>query len=256
MRIIDTHAHIDQVEFDEDRDELFTQFKRSGIEKVIIPAIAPDMWEKQLAIASQYNCPFALGIHPWFSRDQLENDLYLLTQLIETQKGNPNFIAIGECGLDKSKADNWQQQLAYFDIQIELANKLELPVILHVVKAHNEVLNVLKKTNLTRGGVIHAYSGSVETGLEYIKLGFKLGIGALVVNKNAKKLRRAVAELPVEALVIETDSPYMLPKSTTETRHTPLFTAQYIAEVACLRKKTSVFISERLFENSTQLFEL
>lgn len=256
MRIIDTHAHIDQVEFDWDRDELFTQFKRNGIENIIIPAIAPDMWEKQLAIATQYNCPFALGIHPWFSRNQAESDFQLLSLLIETQKENPNFIAIGECGLDKCKPDNWQQQLSYLEFQLGLAKKLKLPVILHVVKAHNEVLNVLKKVNLVRGGVIHAYSGSVETGLEYIKLGFKLGIGSLVMNENAKKLRRAVAELPIEALVIETDSPYMLPKSTTETRHTPLFTAQYIAEVACLRKKTSVFISERLFANSVQLFEL
>ncbi len=256
MRMIDTHAHMDASEFDSDRALLFERMRDAGIEKTVIPGIAPEFWSKQLDVAKQFDCPFALGLHPWYCTEQYQRQLDELEKQLIANRSTPNLVALGECGLDKVKAENWSWQLEAIEQQLKLAAELELPVILHVVKAHNEMINVLKRTSFEFGGVIHAYSGSLETGLEYIKLGFKLGIGSLVVNKNAKKLRKAVSELPIDSLVIETDSPYMLPKSSTQTLHTPLFAEQYIAEVACLRKKTSVFISERLFVNSRQLFEI
>ncbi len=120
--------------------------------------------------------------------------------------------------------------------QLALAKSLNLPVILHAVKAHSELIALLKMFKLARGGVIHGFYGSLEVAQEYVKLGYKLGIGGLILNKDAKKLKTCVTNISLNSLIIETDSPAMSPKDLAETRNTPLILPSIIEEIAKLQK--------------------
>ncbi|GAB1109104.1 MAG: TatD family hydrolase [Shewanella algae] len=265
--IFDSHAHLDFSDFDHDRQALMAAMKAAGIGGAIIPGVSPRHWSKLKAIAHQLQLPFTLGIHPWYCPKSIaESDLALTALKSElTSVNDPLMVGIGECGLDKPKAelaqDNpahvpWNLQYRVLEGQLALAAELKLPLILHSVKTHNELLGMLKQHSLPRGGVVHAFNGSYETAIAYLELGFKLGIGGLLLNKNAKKLRDAVGKLPLDALLVETDSPSMTPGFLPEKRNTPLTLVQIIAELADLQKKTNVLISEHLQQNLMQLFEL
>ncbi len=255
-KIIDSHAHIDFPEFDDDRAELFKAMRAMGINTALIPGVSPSHWENQLHIAAQYSCPYALGIHPWFFSDNYSAELSELDKAVNQRSQEPKFVAIGECGLDKLRGGDWEIQLKVLEHQLALAKSLNLPVILHVVKAHSELIALLKAVKLARGGVIHGFYGSLEVAQEYVKLGYKLGIGGLILNKDAKKLKACVTNISLNSLIIETDSPAMGPKHLAEKRNTPLILPSIIEEIAKLQKKSSVLVSERMFENVTQLFDL
>ncbi|QYJ79681.1 TatD family hydrolase [Shewanella acanthi] len=254
--MLDTHAHIDFPEFDADRDQVVERMQQVGITNLIIPGVSPAHWAKQLAVAAQYQHYFALGIHPWFIPKECKKALTDLREQVELAKGNHRFVAIGECGLDKRHSENWDRQVAVFESQLILAKEVNLPVIVHSVKAHTEIIALLKRHNLSRGGVIHAFSGSPETAQEYLKLGFKLGIGGLIMNPNAKKLLKTIAELPLNSFLLETDSPSMTPINVAETRNQPANAVLFLDKMATLQKKSSVLISEHLVLNAVQLFNL
>jgi TatD DNase family protein len=255
LSIFDTHAHLDFEAFDHDRDELFNRMKNKNISKVLIPGVSPELWLKQLAVAQQYQCYFALGIHPWYLPANIDIALIELEQQIILNQTNPLFVAIGECGLDKLRPD-FERQQALCEQQLQLAKKYQLPVILHGVKCHALLIELLAKAALTKGGVIHGFYGSVEVAKQYQKLGFKLGIGGLILNPAAQKLHKVVAELPLELFVIETDSPSMAPVSQLDKRNTPLILPLIIEKIAFLREISTVPILEQLNRNSLQLFEL
>lgn len=254
--IIDSHAHLDFAEFDEDRAELFSAMQAANIRGCIIPGVSPDHWEKQLAVAAQYHCPFGLGIHPWWASEHWSGQLVELRLRLDGLCSERRLVAIGECGLDKHRSENWQWQLPLLEAQLVLAAEFELPVILHCVKAHNELLDLLGRYSLPRKGVIHGFYGSVEIARRYIELGYRLGIGGLIMNNDAAKLHKVVSELPIESFICETDSPAMAPKSSVSRRNSPLLLGQIITKMAHLQKKSNVLISERLLANVTQLFEL
>ncbi|MBT1443473.1 TatD family hydrolase [Shewanella sp. JM162201] len=256
IRLIDSHAHLDFAEFDADRDLLVADMKRANIDTCIIPGVSPEHWPRQLDIAHSYQWPFALGVHPWWAAEDWPGQVSQLRTQLYGLGGERRLVAIGECGLDKIRADNWQWQVPLLEAQLELAAELELPLILHCVKAHNELLSLLSRYKLPRKGVIHGFYGSVEIARRYIELGFKLGIGGLVLNGDASKLHKVVAELPIDSFICETDSPAMAPKSSHSRRNSPLIIVQIITKVADLQKKSDVLISERLLANVTQLFEL
>ncbi|GGI72908.1 TatD family hydrolase [Shewanella gelidii] len=253
--IVDTHAHLDDPLFDQDREQMIERMKLRGIHQVVLPGISASHWQRQQTISQVFDMPFAIGIHPWFCSEGPEQMLALKNEL-ECLQHHPRLVAIGECGLDAYRKDTWHLQHENLRFQLLIAQKMKLPVILHVVKAHDQILTLLKEFELDRGGVIHAFNGSYELGMQYVRLGFKLGIGSAVINERSKKLRRAVSLLPIESMVAETDSPFMPPKNRPVFRHSPLFIEQYIEEISRLRKKTTVSIKEQLFCNSIQLFDI
>ncbi|QSX42546.1 TatD family hydrolase [Shewanella cyperi] len=254
--MIDTHAHLDFSEFDPDRDTLVQQMLEQGISNAIIPGVAPALWQRQLAIARQYGFYYALGIHPWYCPLKNDVDISELKLLINSRRQDHALVAIGECGLDKLRQDTWPFQQAWLEAQLQLADELGLPVILHCVRAHEELLTLLSRHSPSRRGVIHGFYGSPELAARYFRLGYRLGIGGLLLNEDAKKLHLTVQHLPLDAFILETDSPAMAPKSAIDRRNTPLLIAQIVAKMANLQKKSSVLISERLSENAVQLFEL
>lgn len=255
LSIFDTHAHLDFEVFDHDRDELFKHMKNNSISKVLIPGVSPELWLKQLAVAQQYQCYFSLGIHPWYLPASIDTAIIGLEQQIILNQTNPLFVAIGECGLDKLRPELERQQVL-FEQQLQLAKKYHLPVILHAVKCHGLLIELLTKADLKQGGVIHGFYGSVEVAKQYQKLGFKLGIGGLILNPAAQKLHKVVAELPLELFVIETDSPSMAPVNQLDKRNTPLILPLIIKKIAFLREISTVPILEQVNRNSLQLFEL
>ncbi|MDB2386125.1 TatD family hydrolase [Shewanella sp.] len=256
LPLIDSHAHLDFSEFDHDRAALFKKMHTKGITQVLIPGVSEAHWHKQIRVAAQYDCPFALGIHPWFCGSQSQHSVSKLRQLLLEHQQQKRLVAIGECGLDKLHKSNFTTQLSLFKAQVMLAKEFELPLIIHCVKSHEEVLKQLKCSNNPKAGVIHGFSGGPELARRYLQLGYKLGIGGLLLNDSAKKLQRTVAELPLSAFVLETDSPAMAPKNSENPRNTPLILPLLLKKIASLQKKTNVLISKQLYLNVSQLFDL
>ncbi|MCT8987377.1 TatD family hydrolase [Shewanella phaeophyticola] len=253
--MIDTHAHLDMPEFDVDRAQLVAAMTAHGITSAIIPGVAVDAWEKQLNIAEKYQWYFSLGIHPWHIPDDIDDAICKLDAKLKQYRQNKHLVAVGECGLDK--LHNWpDKQLLILEKQLELAQKYHLPVILHAVKAHQELLGLLRKVQLSRGGVVHGFYGNSIVAQQYIDLGFKLGIGGLLLNPSAKKLRQAVTDLPLNHFLLETDSPSMSPFDEVNQRNTPLTLTRIVSEISFLKKNETVCILEQLNKNAVQLFEL
>nr|WP_275974111.1 TatD family hydrolase [Shewanella pneumatophori] len=258
LPIIDSHAHLDFPEFDIDRAELFAQMRLAGINNVVLPGVSALHWRNQLKVAEQYQCLYALGIHPWYCGHaaDIDSGLKSLRTLLLTYKDNSQLVAIGECGLDKLHKSDFDTQLKVFTAQIELAAEFELPLIIHAVKAHEEVIKLLKILKPSKKGVIHGFYGGPELASQYVNLGYKVGVGGLLLNDNAPKLQQTVAQLPLDSFVLETDSPAMTPKNSQNRRNTPLILPDILQKMADLQKKSAVLISEQMFSNVTQLFDL
>ncbi|AZG72488.1 TatD family hydrolase [Shewanella livingstonensis] len=253
--MIDTHAHLDMSEFDNDRTQVFDAMHQNGITSAILPGVSVDQWQKQIEIAQQFDCYFSLGIHPWFVPEDIDAAIIKLSGMLQQHSNNKRLVAVGECGLDK--LHYWSdKQLLLLEKQLSLAQAYQLPVILHAVKAHQQLLTMLACFKLTKGGVVHGFYGNTDIAKRYISLGFKLGIGALILNPSAKKLRETVVNLPLEHFLIETDSPSMPPFDHPQSRNTPLILPRVVSEIAFLKKKSTVCILEQLNKNALQLFEL
>ncbi|MCH1925085.1 TatD family hydrolase [Shewanella sp. C32] len=264
--MLDSHAHLDFAVFDHDRDALLAQMRQHGISGCILPGVSPAQWPMLRAIANQYHLPFALGIHPWYLPESLDYAITALEQALEQAQhaDGAKLVAIGECGLDKLRAkrmaeqgepQHWTYQLTLFERQLQLAERYQLPLIIHAVQCHGIMLEQLAKYDLPRGGVIHGFSGSVAIAQQYWHSGWRLGIGGLLLNPQAKKLRAVVEQLPLAALLVETDAPDMTPVTSDEPRNTPLTILAVVAEIARLRKLSVVQVTEQLSKNAVQLFD-
>lgn len=204
----ESHAHYDDERFDEDRDTLLASFPAEGIETVV--NASSDIKSSKASIALSEKYPFfyaAVGVHPHEVDSITEADINELRELSK----HPKVVAIGEIGLDYyydlSPRD---LQRHWFKRQLELADELKMPVIIHSRDAAQECFDIIKNSNV-RNGVIHCYSGSAEMAEEYIKMGFYIGVGGSLTFKNNKKGVETVERIPIEKILIETDSPYLAP---------------------------------------------
>jgi len=218
--IIDTHCHLDAVEFDADRDEIAILAKQQGVSAIVLPAVARDNFDAVIKVCNQHkHCAYALGIHPMYVNDALASDIETLKIYVE--QNNP--VAIGEIGLDyfETKA-NLAQQIYFFTEQLKIAKQYDLPVILHVRHAVDDILKHLRRY-IVGGGIAHAFNGSFQQAEQFIALGFKLGFGGAMTYSRALKIRELASRLPLEAIVLETDSPDIPPAWIGSTgRNTPL----------------------------------
>ncbi|MBV7299002.1 TatD family hydrolase [Enterovibrio paralichthyis] len=206
--MIDTHCHFDFPPFDQSPEDWLSPSHDAGVHHLIVPAVSRQNWQRVDDLSQRFSSIyFAAGLHPvWLSEHQNEDIAKLDAWLATSPKG---CVAIGECGLDFAIENPQQErQLHLLREQLALAVKYKLPVILHCRKAHNELLQVLNDFPAVRG-VLHAFSGSEQMGLNYIKRGFMLGIGGTITYPRANKTRNAVSALPLAAMVLETDAPDM-----------------------------------------------
>jgi TatD DNase family protein len=213
--LIDTHCHLDAAEFNADRDTVALEAKRAGVCKIIVPAVARENFQTVINLAHQYShCFMALGIHPMYVDKAHPSDLALLKQLVAEQlaHNNPKIVAIGEIGLDFFVTQQNRETQEYFFIeQLKIAQTFQLPVVLHVRRAIDDVLKQLRRHPVV-GGIAHAFNGSPQQAEKLIELNFKLGFGGAMTYSRALKIRELAKNLPLEAIVLETDAPDIAPE--------------------------------------------
>jgi TatD DNase family protein len=206
--LIDSHCHLDFSCFDYDRTSILNNCEKLAINTIVIPGVSFNQWQKQIDLCHQYpQLRFALGLHPYFLNSFEPAHLVSLSQLLEQHQNK--VLALGEIGLDKHIEVDWQLQIQVFTQQLVIAKEHLLPVILHHRNSHNELIQILKTQKFTQGGIVHAFSGSLQQAHTYIELGFKIGIGGGITYSRANKTRKAIAQLPLSSLVLETDAPDM-----------------------------------------------
>lgn len=235
--LIDTHCHLDAPEFDADRDNIAIQALQQGVSSIVIPAVAREHFDSVIQICLQHqHCVYALGIHPMYVDKAQLADIATLKTYIE----NNHPVAIGEIGLDYFVTkDNQALQTYYFTEQLKLAKRYDLPVILHVRNAVDDVLKYLRRFKIN-GGIAHAFNGSFQQAEQFIALGFKLGFGGAMTYSRALKIRELASKLPLEAIVLETDSPDIPPTWVGASgRNTPLELSK-IAQILADLKQVNV----------------
>ncbi len=232
--LIDTHCHLDAAEFDADRDNIASLALQQGVSIIVVPAVARDNFDNVIALCNQHqHCVCALGIHPMYVDNAQLGDIEILKNYIE----NNNPVAIGEIGLDYFVTkSNIKQQTYFFTEQLKLAKQYDLPVILHVRNAIDDVLKYLRRYEV-KGGIAHAFNGSFQQAEQFIALGFKLGFGGTMTYSRALKIRELATNLPLEAIVLETDSPDIPPEWVgNKGRNTPLELSKIAQVLADLRQ--------------------
>jgi TatD DNase family protein len=208
---IDTHCHLDAAEFDADRDAVRAAARAAGVVHCVLPAVERANWEAVRMLAQRHGDSYALGIHPLYTPQAQDGDLALLAQALEQHRADPRLVAVGEIGLDYfvPGLDAARQEHFYME-QLRLARRFELPVILHVRRSADRLLKGLRSVG-ARGGIAHAFNGSLQQAQAFVDLGFRLGFGGAVTYERALQLRRLAAQLPPEAIVMETDAPDIPP---------------------------------------------
>ncbi len=208
----DTHCHLDASEFDADRDAVVARARAAGVSQIVIPAVVAGNFERVRALAHAHGYGYALGIHPLYVMQAREEDLDRLDAMLTACRDDPRLVGIGEIGLDffVPGLDAATQQHFYL-AQLKLARRHDLPVILHVRRSADQLLGGLRRVGLATGGIGHAFNGSRQQADAFLALGFKLGFGGTVTFERSLQIRRLAAELPEEALVVETDAPDIPP---------------------------------------------
>lgn len=215
---IDTHCHFDAAELRADLPDIHARAANSGVSHCVIPAVNVANFSAVRELAHQFSYSYALGIHPVCVPSASEADLITLDQALSTHRSDPRLVAVGEIGLDfflptlTAPAMRERQEFFYRE-QLRLARKYSMPVILHVRRSSDRLLKHLRDLAPAAGwsGIAHAFNGSEQQAMAFVGLGFKLGFGGALTYERALQLRRLASDLPLSALVLETDSPDIPP---------------------------------------------
>ena len=211
MAWIDTHAHLDAPELAHDVDAVREQARAQGVVHCVLPAVERSNWDSVRLLAHRHGDSYALGIHPLYTGRAQDEDLELLAHTLQQHRADPRLVAVGEIGLDYFVPGlDAERQQRFYRAQLALARRFDMPVILHVRRSADQLLKVLRQVKV-RGGIAHAFNGSLQQAQAFVALGFKLGFGGAVTYDRALQLRRLATELPLGSLVMETDSPDIPP---------------------------------------------
>ena len=230
MRLIDTHTHLDFPDFDADRARLLANAAARGVERMVVLGVYQANFQRVWALAgAEPGLYAALGLHPVYLEQHRPEHLQQLREWLQRLRGDPRLCAVGEFGLDYylEHLDKARQQ-ALFEAQLQMACDFQLPALLHVRRSHAQVIATLKRYKPARAGVVHAFAGSYEEAREYIKLGFRLGLGGAATWPQALRLRKTLARLPLDSVVLETDAPDMAPAMFPGVRNSP----EHLPEIA------------------------
>ncbi|VAX14535.1 Putative deoxyribonuclease YjjV [hydrothermal vent metagenome] len=247
MKIFDTHCHLDSPAFDPDRNDVLANSRKQGVKHILVPAIERQGWDNLLSLCEQEKGLYpALGLHPVFIKQHQPQHLEQLEQYLAEHRP----LAIGEIGLDFFiDQPNKDQQRYFFSAQLDIAGQANLPVSLHIRKAHDQVLSLLRK-HPVRGGFAHAFNGSLQQAQQYIELGFKLGFGGTLTYEGSRKIRELARVLPLDSIVMETDAPDMVVAAHRGQRNSPEYILDCLHVLAELRDEDPGFIAERTTKNA------
>ena len=248
--IIDTHCHIYTSEM-ENADEIIKEAAKNDIH-LILNGTDPQSNEEVLELSKRYeNVHAALGYFYSFAEEITDEDISLLDNQLE----NNEVIAVGEIGIDYyHRKDNEDKQKELFEKMLDLAEKHDLPVIVHCRKAMQDTYDILKKHDVI--GSMHCYQGSAEMAQEFIKLGFYMGIGGPITHNNNKKIRKTVKKIGVNHIIVETDSPYLTPEEKRGEKNTPLNLKYIIRKLAEELDMTESQVMEITAANAKKLFKI
>ena len=253
--IFETHAHYDDRAFDEDRDELLDSLPQNGIKYVVNVAANMEGSRKNLEIINKYNYIYAtVGVHP---SDTLELNDKTYKEL-ETLATNDKIVAIGEIGLDYY----WDEpdrsiQKEWFIKQIELAKKINKPLVVHSRDAAKDTLDIIKETKAYEvGGVIHCFSYGPELAREYVNMGYYIGVGGVVTFKNGRKLKEVVESTPLERIVLETDCPYLAPVPFRGKRNDSTKLIYVVDEIAQIKGVSKEEVMNITMDNALKMYRI
>ncbi len=252
--LFDTHAHYDDARFDEDRDALLSSMPANNVGLILNPGCDVDTSRKAVGYAQKY--PFvyaAVGIHPENIDENWNNDLAVIKELAQSE---PKVRAIGEIGLDyyweKDERARARQQVV-FARQMEMARELGKPVIVHDRDAHGDCMEITRRyPGVT--GVYHCYAGSVEMARELLKLGYYLSFTGVITFKSARRAIEVIREVPIDRLMVETDSPYMAPEPYRGRRNSSLYVHRMAETIAEIKGMDAVEVERITTENGKRLF--
>ena len=256
-QLIDTHAHINVEHFAEDRDAVVERAAQAGLSHIVNMGDSMESSQSSVALTKIYPMVYTgVGIHP--------EEAHPMTQADEDQLAGwgalPKVVAIGEIGLDyywEKDPDVQKNQRDWFVRQMELAREVDLPVIIHSRDAAEDTLTLMKELHAENiPGVIHCYSYSPELAQEYVKMGYYIGVGGVVTFKNAKKLVQAVAETPMEHILLETDSPYLAPEPHRGHRNDSRELVYVVEKIAEIKGITPEEVEDITWDNALRLFQL
>lgn len=254
MRFFDTHAHLSDDAFDSDRHVLIPSLIERGVEKVIDVGCDIRTADKTINLLDKY--PFiygAVGMHP---HDVKYMDNALMDKLAEYMH-HEKVQALGEIGLDYHYDNSPRDiQRAWFVEQLELAKQLGYPVVLHIREAFGDCMEILKAHKDGLHGVMHCYSGSVETAYECLDLGLSFSFGGAITFKNARKVLDVITALPIENILLETDCPYMTPEPHRGKRNDPGYLNYICEKLAEQRKMDKEEVAELTYQNAMELFKI
>lgn len=252
----ETHAHYDHKRFNKDRHTLLTSLnKNSKVDYIVNIGINIETSYKSLSMANDYSFVYATtGFHPHEVKNMTKEDLDTMESISLEKK----VVAIGEIGLDYYYDNSPREDQSYwFCQQLNLAKKLNMPVVIHCRDAHEPCFKNLKEINLSRkngAGVMHCYSGSWEMAIKYLNMGYYLGIGGVVTYKNAKKVAEVVKNAPLDRLLIETDAPYLPPDPHRGKRNDSSYLNLVVEEIAKIKRITPYEVSNATMENAKHFF--
>ena len=246
---IDTHCHLSKEDYD-DIDKVIEEDKEAGVDKIVVSGCSRESIDEVMNFKDKYDIVYVtIGYHPEYADNVGEKELDYLKSLL----GDKKVVGIGEIGLDYHYTkDNKDKQMWLFEEQLKIAEEFNLPVVIHSRDATQDTINTLKKYDVK--GIIHCFSGSLETAKIYISMGFLLGIGGVVTFKNSK-LKDVVKEIPIDSIVLETDSPYLTPVPYRGKVNSSKY-LEYIAEFISDVKNISVLeLAEITSNNASSLFD-
>lgn len=250
--IIDTHAHYDDEKFDIDRDELLNSLESGGISAVINASASVHSWDKILELTKKY--PFVygmIGVHPDEIGELNEENFARMETLVSEEK----IVAVGEIGLDYYwDKESHEQQKEWFIRQLNLAREKNLPVNIHSREAAADTFEILKEYGQGLKAIIHCYSYSKEMALEYVKMGYLIGVGGVVTFKNAKKLKEVVQSVPIEQIVLETDCPYLAPTPYRGKRNSSLYLPYVVEAIAEIKEMAAEEVIKITEENARRFY--
>ncbi|HZX77831.1 TatD family hydrolase [Lysobacter sp.] len=251
--LVDSHCHLDAGEFDPDRKEVIARAREAGVAHQIIPAIDAQGWPKLRDICrTGEGLHPAYGLHPMFLDSHRDEHLAQLREWLQQERP----VAVGECGLDYFvEGLDKQRQQFLFEGQLEHAREFDLPVIVHARRAVDAVIAAIRRVNGLRG-VVHSFSGSEEQASQLWRAGFLIGLGGPVTYERARRLRRIVASMPLEHLLLETDAPDQPDSSIRGQRNEPARLTQVLRTIAQLRGDSEEHVAEVTSANAKRLFGL
>jgi len=256
MRLIDTHNHLDCPDFEQDRAAVLQRSRELGVERQVLLGVFRENWEDVWALVeNEPDLYAALGLHPIYLARHRPEHLTALREWLQRLAGHPKLCAVGEIGLDYYLEDlDRDGQQAIFEEQLRIAIDFELPVLLHVRRAHAAMIATLKRYKPKRQGIVHAFAGSREEAREYLKLGFRLGLGGAPTWPQANRLRKVVPEIPLESIVLETDSPDMAPAMYPGVRNSPEHLPEICVALAELKGISPEELASASTRNAMELF--